>query len=285
MNKKIIIGIVAVVVIASVFIFLNLRTKTTELAVEVGEETQEVRPFRIVTLEWEPHAYTNEEGMVRGIAVDIMDLVFSRLNVSYEIRLIPWTRAMKEAETGESDGILLTAYAPWRDEFFYYDEEQRNYVRGEPIPHTASSISDGVFFVRKLVKEGIKFETLEDIREKGYRVGAVANDQSTGELHLAGIDVTEYPDDVAKFQGLADGVVDIALVDKAIAVPILKRMGLADEMTYFPQSFFRNPLYMPFSKKSDYPNLPELREQIFDELRKIHESGEFDEIYNKYIGE
>jgi len=253
------------------------------LVVEVGEETQEVRPFRIVTLEWEPHAYTNEEGVVRGIAVDIMNLVFSRLNVSYEIRLIPWTRAMKEAETGESDGILLTAYAPWRDEFFYYDEEQRNYVRGEPIPHTASSISDGVFWVRKVVKEGIKFETLEDIREKGYRVGAVANDQSTGELHLAGIDVTEYPNDVAKFQGLADGIVDMALVDKAIAFPILTRMGLVDEMTYFPQSFFRNPLYMPFSKKSDYPNLPELREQIFDELRKIHERGEFDEIYNKYI--
>jgi polar amino acid transport system substrate-binding protein len=284
MNKGIIIGVVVLVVVVGAFVFLYLGDESEEITGEViEEETDEVRPFIIVVHPWEPHIYYDEDGVVRGIAADVAERVFSRLNVSYEIRLFPWTRAYKMAQLGEVDATIMTGYTAERDPFLYYTEEERNHVRGEPVPHTITSQSDGVFFARNALKDGITFESLDDIREKDYKVGAVTGYRTTGELHDANITVLEYPDDMAQFQALDDGVVDLALVDRAIAVPLLKNMGLIDEISPFPQSFFKNPLYMPFSKKSDYPNLLDLREDVLEELRKIYESGEYDEIYNSYV--
>jgi len=283
MDKKIIIGVIvlAAVLIFGGYLFLMDDSSTGEVVL-TEQETSGDGVFSIVTLEWEPHAYTDEEGIVQGISVDIIDRAFSRLNVPYEIRLVPWTRALKEVEVGEADAIMLAAYTTERDEFLHFTEEERDYAQGEPITSTAVSISDVVFFVRKQIKDSFVFESLEDIRDRGYRVGAVANYASTGKLHDAGIDVAEYPDDASELESLAEGVIDIAFQEKAVGFVVLKKMGLEDEITVFPQSFFENPLYMLVSKQSDYPDVLELREQVLDELQKIHESGEYDEIYNKY---
>ena len=87
-NKKIIIGIVGVVVIAvGVFVLLNLRTETTRMT---EQKITDVRPFIFVIGSWEPHAYLDEDGVAAGIVVDVADLAFSRLNVSYEVNRY-WT--------------------------------------------------------------------------------------------------------------------------------------------------------------------------------------------------
>jgi len=288
-KKKIIIGIAVVITVAivitlivGVFVFLNLRTEPTELT---EQETSEVRPFVISTLDWEPHVYLDEEGIVRGISVDVVDRIFSRLNVAYEIRVIPWPRVLKEVQTGEADASLATSYTDERTEFLYYVEEGLNYT-SEPFPPYFVTVSDSVFFVRKQIKDAVIFDTPEEIVERGYRVGVISGFYSAEKIYETGIDpanVVEYFDTESGFQGLDGGVIDIYLQEKAVGFTVLNRMGLGERITAHPQSFFKNPQYVAFSKQSDYPDLLNFREQFLDELRKIHESGEYDEIYNSYI--
>ena len=292
MNKNIIIGIVAVVVVAAgVFIFLNLRTETTELAVEVGEETSEVRKLIFVTSPWEPYIYSDEEGIAQGPVVEIIDLAFSRLNIPYEIRFVPWSRALKELESGEADATVA-GHTSERDEFLYYTEEEQNYptwsegnVPRDLTPSTFLTETAQVFFVRTSLKEAFDIESLEDIIEGGYRVGAVAGYSTTGKLQDAGINVVEYPSELDKFQALVDGEVDIVIEAKLPGFANLKKLGLVGEVEILPRSFWSGPYWMPFSKASDYPNLFEVREKVLEELQKMHESGEYDEIYAKYVQE
>ncbi len=287
-NKKIIIGIVAVIIVVGVFLFLNLG-EPTELTEKVVEETSEVRNLIFVTSPWEPFIYPDEEGVAQGPVVETIDLVFSRLNIPYEIRFVPWSRALKELESGEADATVA-GHTSERDEFLYYTEEEQSYptwfegnVSRDPSPSTFLTETDQVFFVRTSLKEAFDIESLEDIIEGGYRVGAVTDYSTTGKLQDAGINVIEYPSELDKFQALVDGEVDIVIEAKLPGFANLKKLGLVEEVEIIPRSFWSGPYYMPFSKASDYPNLLELREQVLDELRKIHESGEFDEIYNSYL--
>jgi polar amino acid transport system substrate-binding protein len=288
LRGKIITGIIVlVVIVVGALVFLNMGDESIELTGEVIEEeviVEDVRPFHITTLEWEPHIYTDEEGVVRGIGVDVLDRIFSKLEVPYEIKLVPWARALREVESGEADAILFTAYTPERNEFLYYTEEEQKYSEGQ-FPPSYVTISDPVFFMRKLIKNSITFESLEDIRENKYRVGVISGYSSAAKLYDAQINIIEYPDPENAFQGLIDGEVDMYLQEKAVGFSVLKRMGLGDTITVFPLSFFTNPQYIPFSKQSDYPDLLIVREKFLNELRRMHESGEYEEIYNKYVNE
>jgi ABC-type amino acid transport substrate-binding protein len=288
MNKKIIIGIVAVIIIAvGAFVFLNLRAETTELAGGVIEEESDSRPLIVVMDSWEPHAYPDADGVAQGIAVEVVDRVFSRLGIDYEVRFMSWKRVMAEVETGGADMSLSTSYVPERAEFLYYVQDGLKYVE-EPYPPYYTTMADTVFFARKLIKDSITFESLEEIVEKEYKVGVIAGYSSAIKLYDTGIDpenVVEYFDGESGFQGLVDGEVEIYFQEKAVGFTILKKMYLTDRITALPQSFFKNPQYLGFSKKSDYPNMDEVRNKILDELRKMHESGEYDEIYNKYVSD
>jgi len=131
MNKNIIIGIVVVFIAVGAFVFLNFGTKPAELTGEVVEETDEVRKLIIVTDPYEPFVYADENGKAIGITVDVADRIFTKLNVPYQIRIIPWLRALKELKAGEADAVSPATYTAERAEFLYYTEEEISYIEGE----------------------------------------------------------------------------------------------------------------------------------------------------------
>jgi ABC-type amino acid transport substrate-binding protein len=199
--------------------------------------------------------------------------------------VIPWARAVKELETGEADAVSPAGYTAERAETLYYTEEEMAYTEG-PLPLSAIMDSEVVFFARAMVKDSFSLETFdsfEDIRDADIRVGAIAGWRSTQRLHDAGVDVIEYIDIPSQFQGLAGGFVDIALQEKAVGFSALKRIESGEEIVLLDKVFFADPMYLSFSKISDYPNLLEIREQYLDEVRKIREGGEYEEIYARYV--
>lgn len=284
MNKKIIFGIIVVVLIVvaiGFFMFLNIGEESTEL---IGvEETSEVRNLIVITNPWEPYIYPDKEGVARGGIVEILDLAFSRSNIPYEIRFVPWARALKELKAGEAD-FTLAGHTPERAEFLHYTEEEKKYPEG-PLPSSFLSQSDQVFFARTVIKDAFNLESLDDILEGDFRVGAIAGYRSTVRLQDAGLNVVEYPGEEDEFLALAEREVDLVFEDKLPGYTYIKRLGLIDKITALPHTFWSDPMFLPSSKASDYPNILEAREQVLEELRKIHESGEYAEIYNKYIPE
>jgi len=283
-SKKIIIGVVAaVVIVVGVFLFLYVRTGSIDETI-IPEEIQGERFFHVTTLEWEPHVYTAEDGSVKGISADIVSLAFERLNIPYEIVLVPWTRSIKLVQEGEADAILVASFNQERTSFLHYTEKEQAYVIGgeEEFPLTSVGSAEISFFVRELNKESFAFDSLDELVEDQRRVGVPATYSYVPAVKRLGMNVVEYISPEEGFEKLASGEADMFLLERAVGSVLLKKMGLDDEIVY-SASYSHIPLYMPFSKESSYPNVDEVRIKLAEEIKKIHESGEYDEIYDSYI--
>jgi len=285
-NKKIIIGIVTVVIIISVFIFLNTRTDVTEptkpVSIRESKGAAEERILHVASLPWEPFMY-EENGEHKGIAVDIMDRALGNLNVDYDFILIPWSRALKLAETGEIDAVLGATHKEDREQYIAYTPEQLAYGRKEVIPEAYLLKIDYVLFIKNVNKGILEFESINQVILDGYTVGVNQDFSYTAKINDANWNTVVHFDEEGSFKALQNDEMDVFLANREVGLGVLNEMGLSDEITYIDTPVDASYLFLVFSKNSDYPNLDELIEKVDEEFVEIYGSGEYDEIYDSYI--
>jgi polar amino acid transport system substrate-binding protein len=68
---------------------------------------------------WTPFTYF-ENGKAKGITVDILRKIASKLNYEIEFKQIPWSRALKMMHTGEIDAMGNLAHSKERDTFMTF---------------------------------------------------------------------------------------------------------------------------------------------------------------------
>jgi polar amino acid transport system substrate-binding protein len=78
--------------------------------------------LRVATFNYPPFQY-EEQGEVKGIAVDIVRELFKRLNQPIKIDFYPFPRAVKNLKTGESDVIFTFYFKKEREAFADYTQE------------------------------------------------------------------------------------------------------------------------------------------------------------------
>ena len=86
----------------------------------------ESRPVFLALSEWVPMAYEDDRGQPQGLLVEIVREVVEReMGLTLAVKFLPWVRAQKEVEFGQSD-VLITvpteerlAYALASDRPFY----------------------------------------------------------------------------------------------------------------------------------------------------------------------
>lgn len=283
MEKKIIIGIVAlVIVIVGVLLLFNSRTETTD-KVTLEEEER----LYIVTSPWKPYMY-EEDGEYKGIYVDIMDLIFDNLDIEYKFEIFPWPRAYKMGEEGVADGLLGASYKPERESVVRYTPEQKTMVdkvnKGAPIGKAYLGIVLQSFFVRKVTKDSFIFDSPEQIAESGYRVGVNKDYGYAPVVWESNWTLVEHITEKDSFEALANGKIDLYITPKAVGLTLVKDLGLSEEIGYIEKPIAQTPNFLLFTKASNYPNLDELIKKVDEELIRIHESGEYDEIYRRYTG-
>lgn len=71
-------------------------------------------PVRLATRDEEPYGSYQADKSFGGIAVDVIECVFKRLNRPYIITVYPWQRAQMLTEKGEEDGMFPAAATPDR---------------------------------------------------------------------------------------------------------------------------------------------------------------------------
>lgn len=245
-------------------------------------ESEKVRPLVIVTSPFSPYQY-EDDGEVKGIAVEMLDRIMTNIGVDYTFELIPFTRALKLAEIGEVDGLWGVAYKEDRSGFLYYTPEQ--IALGERInelPDAYLYSFEVMFFIRTILKDSLRFDSHEQIAEDGYRVG-VGQDYSYPPVirDAPGTQVT-FVGEREMLAALAEGNIDMVVSAKAIGLAILKENGLSEQITFIEKPLFSRVGYGIFTKNSDYPNIDALIEKVDLELIKIRESGEYDRIYDSY---
>jgi len=285
MNKKIkiIIGVVALVaLVIGIFLGFNLGTETIEVTPEVTLEDRELT-LHVRTSSWKPYMY-EEEGEYTGIAVDLLDLVMTRLDVNYEFELVPWSRALKLAEVGDADALLAAGYSPERESFIEFTPEQLTYGVEDISPTSYLLFTDGAFFVRTESKDSFPFESIEQISSAGYRIGVNQGYRYHADIADADWNKISHVTEQNSFEALMNREIDLFLTYKEVGLAIRDELGLQNEVSLVAgDPPFRVYYFILFSKNSDYPGIDNLQNRVDEELLKIHESGEYDEIYNSYI--
>lgn len=224
-----------------------------------------------------------ENGIPTGIDVEILELALQRVDVPYEIKVIPWARAVKMIEYGSADVLIGAVYSDERNEFAYYTEDQAHAQKKSEVPKSYLTTHSQVFFIRQIYENSLFFESFDQVRDLSYRIGQDVGYSYPDSFSNVGLDITFYNSAEQSFSALINGEIDLYLVNKNVGLWVLKSMDLQNEVTYIDKPVFTSVFLAPFSKTSDYPNLKEIWEQTSGELEKIQESNEARYIYDGYL--
>ncbi|MBI9098843.1 MAG: ABC transporter substrate-binding protein [Spirochaetaceae bacterium] len=98
-------------IIISAFIFFIFITKIS---------ADQIPDFTIMTEDWKPYQY-EEDGQLKGIAVDLLVLIFKELGSLQgrdDIQMVPWARGYYTAQTIENTILFSTTRTPERENLF-----------------------------------------------------------------------------------------------------------------------------------------------------------------------
>jgi len=234
----------------------------------VLSNTLHAKPLRLVTLEYPPYEYT-EKGELKGMAVQVVKMIFKQMNQDITIEVLPWARAIRYIEDGSRDAIFTAYKNPDREKFADYSKEVL-------MPQTVS------FFVKK----GRNISYDGDLNKlSSYSIGVVRKVSYGQKLDSAIKNkifkrVDEANDGTQNFRKLIKGRIDIVSSNKYGGYHILNKLNQSGEVTELPLQVQSVPSYMAFSKKR---NLAHIRDKFDKILEQLKNEKIYSEILNNYF--
>ena len=73
----------------------------------------DAQTIKLVTGNYPPYEY-EEDGDIKGMAVTLINEAARRCNIAVKIQVVPWARALREAEEGLVDGVFSAIMTPER---------------------------------------------------------------------------------------------------------------------------------------------------------------------------
>ena len=195
-------------------------------------------PLLILTDPYEPYVFP-PDAHLKGIDYEVMEAVFQRLNIPFEIKFFPWKRCLYMMQVQEADGILDGGITEDRKTYLFFPEE----------PLSESSL---VMFYHK--DHPIQLDTIEDLKQ--YLVGT-----QIGYIYSQGIaEMLIHRDDVKtieqNFLKLEANRIDLMLVDRVVGLYKVAAFEGRDQlaMVELPEQLL-NIYYLGFAKKAGYDKL------------------------------
>ncbi len=227
--------------------------------------------------EWPPFEFT-KNGEIVGLDVDIATVIFKKLEIDVEFRMMPWTRVWGLMEQGQVDAIFSTSRKKQREPYVWY-------------PHEGMWNSEYVFFVRKDKKQQV-FNGYADAKKQGLSIGILAGNTYNPDFwnyfpvkkdgtHNQQIQEVQKPEQ--NFKKLLSGRIDLYIIDKTVGLYILRNMNIGDKITYYETPLFSKGYTMPFSKKSKFHGLKNIADRFEQGLIELKNSGEYDRIRAKWL--
>lgn len=236
---------------------------------QIVESKLDEKVIILVTENYIPYGF-EENGIIKGIAVDVLNEAFARQGYGIELKMFPWTRGLQMVEDGDTDGIFCA----------FYSEERAIYMQylNEPIAYEAQ-------YVYTLKDSPVNFDgTLDSL--KPYRIGVIQDWFYGGDFERAvkarTLNVEKVTDLPINLQKLMDGRIDAIVNPRFSTLYYLKQMNIQDKV--IEQSVpFREPsgLYLAFTKKRFVDQ--ELIRKIDEELMQMKIDGTYQKIVDTYI--
>ncbi len=224
--------------------------------------------LELVTLQYPPYEF-EENGEVKGVAIDIINEVFSKMKQPISIKVLPWARAIGMIKSGNADAIFTAYKTAERETFADYSKEVL-------MPQTIS------LFVLK--ESNVAFDG--DLSKLGSNSFGVVRKVSYGKSFDGAVKagtiskVDESKTGVANMEKLLKGRFDILISNKYGAVQIMNDLGKADMIKELAPEVQSVPSYIAFSKKRNRAGIRDKFDVILADMKK---TGAFDKIIDSYF--
>ncbi len=203
-----------------------------------------------------------------GMSHDIVAEIFSRLGLEFEIRLVPWARALKTVEHGEADGLPMLMRNEEREAYMVFTDmilEER-----ELFYYLPERLGD------------IQWQEFSDLKDMTF---GLVSGYTYGEDFLAALDQYGYEVQYTQasesaFRQLAVGRVDIVLDNEATFMALAsENPEWRETISAMDKPVSSIPWHMGISRLSP---LTERVEEINDIIADMHGDGSFEAIKARY---
>lgn len=218
-------------------------------------------PIDIVTENYPPYEMQQAENGLRGFDYEVAVEAFTRMGYVPTIRFLPWKRALNEAETGTTAGILTCARNAERERFILFSDPISTYTDAffKRRGHAGPDIREVADVIGQPVASMAGYESLRDLRDIGANPVEVPNTLNGLNMLLA-----------RRFDYLYGG--------RETTEYLIKKNGLSEEFDFIPLD--QESFHFCFSKS--YPGVEKLVEAFNDALAEMRRDGTYEAIHAKY---
>lgn len=220
---------------------------------------------------WEPYQYIGLGKAVKGMDIELVQMVADKLNCGITYRQDSWGNLLNLLKAGKIDMVLGASITDERKAFALFSEPYRSeefllYIRAEDVhKHRQASVVDFVLDNNKIgtIGEyyyGNELSSLMDDEKYGKQFQPVF----MGEINLA---------------RLLDGDIDGFLEDSFVGASLVRRKGLAKYITPHQAKISTGDVYVMFSRATV---APEKVNQFNQALIELKNNGDYDRLVSKY---
>jgi len=219
-------------------------------------------PFRIYTEIIGRSQYVNEEGVLTGSSVDIVQEIQRRVGDDTPIEVLPWARAYNMILSQDNVVLFSTTLTQERRDLFQWVGP----LFSQPW----------IFYVKK--GSGVTINSMEDA-EKLDRIGTYLNDAREQYLISLGFEnIDSTVNEVNNVKKLNSGRIDAMIASPDNFVSSCREAGIDAEVFEEAYLVSEQELYITFSKAFD----PAIVSQWRQALKAMYEDGTFEALYLKW---
>lgn len=250
------------------------ETETTAAAPAVVEETPaETCHLTMGWDPWEPYHYLNPVGEVNGLDFEIVSAIAADAGCEVSFERDSWANLLRRIQDGSVDLISGATLTSDRESYAHFSE-----------PYRTETFA---LFVRAGERDQFQGATLRELMDAGMKIGIT-------DAYIYGEEVRSMQDDPAYAEQffsadlgetsagrLLDGEIDGFIDDIFVASAIIRRRGLEEDIETHPVDIGgSNDVRLMFSRTSVSD---ELVTRFDQSLAHLHETGEYDNIRDRYL--
>lgn len=163
----------------------------------------------VVTEEMPPYNFTDNKNNITGLATEIVQEIFKRADLAYEITSLPWSRAIRTALSNPDVAIYSIG---------------RNEERELRFKWVGAIASREVWLYKLKSRHDIRIKELPDLAL--YVIGGIRDGLRTQYLLKEGFTVDLVTDDINNLRKLLAGRIDLLPIDEANLRHLAERNGI-----------------------------------------------------------
>lgn len=234
--------------------------------------TQTLEDIEWYTEEYPPYNYV-ENGVIRGLSVDILLLVWAKTGVNKtrkDIHAVPWARGVRTIKTTPGTCLFTTSITAER-------KETLGWKFVFPVPQ----ISDDVSHIIAKKTIGLKFHSIENLKAYNGSFGVVRGDVGASLLVNAGVNpkrIDKAPTPESLITKLIMGRHDLISYGFPTTRAIMIKKGINPDDYEIVFSFPNRPHGYAFHRNTS----PKVIDRLQKALDELYREGTVQKIMEKY---